>query len=147
MVEKKQLNVRIPVELQERIEKDDRSKVDIVVEALELYFDSKKHLDDSKHDTHVTSNNSMNDMPGISDASNNDTSGNSNASMDDNCISKFEPINSDGIARMRNEIEYLRSKVDDMIKLLHQEQVLHIQTQHMLTATPQVMKKWWQFWL
>lgn len=124
MVEKKQLNVRIPVELQERIENDDRSKVDIVVEALELYFGSKKHLDASK----------------------NDTSGNSNASKNDSLISKFEPIDSDGIARMKNEIEYLRSKVDDMIKLLHQEQVLHIQTQHMLTATPQVMKKWWQFW-
>ena len=178
MVEKKQLNVRIPVELQERIENDDRSKVDIVVEALELYFDSKKHLDDSKNDMTGNSNASKNDMMGNSNASKNDMTGNSNASKNDmtgnsnaskndmtgnsnaskndmqgsnainndNCISKFEPIDSDGIARMKNEIEYLRSKVDDMIKLLHQEQVLHIQTQHMLTATPQVMKKWWQFW-
>ena len=155
MVEKKQLNVRIPIELQERIEKDDRSKVDIVVEALELYFDSKKHLDDIKKDT---SDASMNDTPGNSNASmndiqvnsndiKNDTSGNSNASKNDNSISKLEPIDSNEIARMKNEIEYLRSKLDDMIKLLHQEQVLHIQTQHMLTATPQVMKKWWQFWL
>jgi predicted DNA-binding protein len=42
MGEKKQLNVRIPLELQEKIETSGRSKVDIVIEALELYFNSKK---------------------------------------------------------------------------------------------------------
>ena len=42
MGEKKQLNVRIPLELQEKIEKSGRPKVDIVTEALEFYFDSKK---------------------------------------------------------------------------------------------------------
>lgn len=40
MGEKKQLNVRIPLGLQEKIEKSGRPKVDIVIEALELYFKS-----------------------------------------------------------------------------------------------------------
>lgn len=146
MVEKKQLNVRIPFELQERIENDGRSKVDIVVEALELYFDSKNHNDASKNDISSDSNASKNDVPVNSNDSKQDTSANCNDSNNDNSISKFEQVDSNGIAGMKNEIEYLRSKVDDLIKLLHQEQVLHIQTQHMLT-TPQVMKKWWQFWL
>ena len=43
MGQKKQLNVRIPLELQEKIENSGRPKVDIVIEALEFYFDSKKH--------------------------------------------------------------------------------------------------------
>ena len=38
MGEKKQLNVRIPLELQEKIEESGRPKVDIVIEALELLF-------------------------------------------------------------------------------------------------------------
>jgi hypothetical protein len=47
---------------------------------------------------------------------------------------------------MKTEIEFLRAKIDDLLKLLHQEQVLHIQTQRMLTAPQPVQKKWWQFW-
>jgi len=150
MVEKKQLNVRIPLEMQEKIENDGRSKVEIVVEALELYFESKNdtlgNSNASKNNISGNSSASKNDISSNSNDSMNDASGNSNASLNDNSISKFEPGDSNEIARMKNEIEYLRSKVDDMIKLLHQEQVLHIQTQHMLTAPPQSMKKWWQFW-
>jgi hypothetical protein len=49
---------------------------------------------------------------------------------------------------MKNEIEYLRLKIDDLLKLLHQEQVLHIQTQRMITAPEKsnATKKWWQLW-
>jgi hypothetical protein len=47
---------------------------------------------------------------------------------------------------MKTEIEFLRAKIDDLLKLLHQEQVLHIQTQRMLTAPQPVQKNWWQFW-
>ncbi len=109
MGEKKQLNVRIPLELQEKIENDGRPKVEIVIEALELYFASKKQQNDSD-------------------------------------ISKLEQNYSNEAARMKTEIEFLRAKIDDLLKLLHQEQVLHIQTQRMLTAPQPPQKKWWQFW-
>jgi TolA-binding protein len=124
MGEKKQLNVRIPLELQEKIENDGRPKVEIVIEALELYFASKAKQDDS----------------------NNDISANNSASQNDSNISKIEQKDSNEVLRMKTEIEFLRAKIDDLLKLLHQEQVLHIQTQRMLTAPQPDQKKWWQFW-
>lgn len=102
MGEKKQLNVRIPLGLQEKIEKSGRPKVDIVIEALELYFNSN--------------------------------------------VSKLEPVESDEMNRMKKEVDFLRTKIDDLLKLLHQEQVLHIQTQRMLSSPQPEKKKWWQFW-
>ena len=143
MVEKKQLNVRIPVDLAEEIDGDGRPKVDIVVEALKLYFDSKKHPGDSSKGV-INNNASKNDDmaskngPIDSNNSNNDISDNSNdITIDSNCL-----------VRKENEVDFLRSKVDELLKLLHQEQVLHIQTQRMLTApeNSQLVRKWWQFW-
>lgn len=58
---KKQLNVRIPLELQEKIDNDGRPKVDIVIDALELYFASKKQPDDSMKDESADNNASQND--------------------------------------------------------------------------------------
>ncbi len=122
MGEKKQLNVRIPLELQEKIENSGRPKIDIVSEALEFYFDSKK-----------------NQTPG-------GISGESSASQSASNISKPDQAESDEMQRMKTEVEFLRSKIDDLLKLIHQEQVLHIQTQRMLTAPPPEEKKWWQVW-
>lgn len=116
MGEKKQLNVRIPLELQEKIDNSGRPKIDVVTEALEFYFESRK-------------NKSAVEMPGES-----------------NNISKIDLAKNDEIQMIKNEVEFLRSKIDDILKLLHQEQVLHIQTQRMLTAPPPEEKKWWQFW-
>ena len=48
MTDKKQLNVRIPCELHRRINATDRPKQAVVVDALELYFDSVPKQDDSK---------------------------------------------------------------------------------------------------
>ena len=124
MGKKKQLNVRIPLELQEKIDNDGRPKVEIVIEALELYFASKKQHDGSNKDESV----------------------NNNGSYNDSNVSKMEQIDSNEVSRMKGEIEFLRAKIDDVLKLLHQEQVLHIQTQRMLTAPQPVPKKWWQFW-
>ena len=47
------------------------------------------------------------------------------------------------VTRLEKEVEYLRGKMDELTKLLHQEQSLHLQTQQML---PEVKKRWWQFW-
>ena len=118
MGEKKQLNVRIPLELQEKIDKSGRPKIDIVTEALEFYFDSKKK----------------------------ENTGESSTSQSASNISKIDTAQSNEIQRMKNEVEFLRLKIDELLKLLHQEQVLHIQTQRMLTPAPPETKKWWQFW-
>lgn len=117
MGEKKQLNVRIPLELQEKIEESGRPKVDIVIEALELYFDSKKSKDAGKEEIPVESPNN-----------------------------KLEHVESDEMNRMKKEVDFLRAKIDDLLKLLHQEQVLHIQTQRMLSPPHTEKKKWWKFW-
>ena len=122
MGEKKQLNVRIPLELQGKIDNSGRPKIDIVTEALEFYFESKK-------------NKSAGEIPGESSASQSASN-----------ISKIDTAQNDEIQRMKNEVEFLRSKIDEILKLLHQEQVLHIQTQRMLTAPPPEEKKWWKFW-
>jgi len=145
MGEKKQLNVRIPLELQEKIENDGRPKVEIVIEALELYFASKKQHDNSNNDISANNSASQNDSntsQNDSSSSNND----SNDSHDNSNVSKIEQKDSNEVLRMKTEIEFLRSKIDDLLKLLHQEQVLHIQTQRMLTAPQPDQKKWWQFW-
>ncbi len=51
--------------------------------------------------------------------------------------------------RQDDEIKYLRSKLDEALKLVTQAQILQLQTQRALpepaTETP-VIKKWYQFW-
>jgi len=48
MIDKKQLNVRIPVELYNQITDTGESKAHIVIEAIRLYFDSNSYKSDSK---------------------------------------------------------------------------------------------------
>lgn len=48
------------------------------------------------------------------------------------------------VTRLGDEVKYLRGKVDELTKLLHQEQSLHLQTQRMLPGVKG--KRWWQFW-
>jgi len=59
------------------------------------------------------------------------------------------------VAHLENEIEYLKKKLDeagqekqDLMKLLNQEQSLHLQTQRQLMPTQEEIttKPWWQFW-
>jgi len=59
------------------------------------------------------------------------------------------------VAHLENEIDYLKQKLDeagqekqDLIKLLNQEQSLHLQTQRQLMPTAEEINKkaWWKFW-
>ena len=59
------------------------------------------------------------------------------------------------VTHMESEIEYLKKKLDeagqekqDLMKLLNQEQSLHLQTQRQLMPTPEEITKkaWWKFW-
>jgi hypothetical protein len=47
MAEKKQLNVRIPNDLYDKIDNSGKSKPEIVIEALTLYFDNDKSQSDN----------------------------------------------------------------------------------------------------
>ena len=59
------------------------------------------------------------------------------------------------VTHLENEIKYLKRKLDeagqekqDLMKLLNQEQSLHLQTQRQLIPTSEEIteKAWWQFW-
>jgi hypothetical protein len=50
-----------------KIENDGRSKVEIVIEALELYFASKKQHNDSNNDKSANNNDSQNDSTSFKD--------------------------------------------------------------------------------
>ncbi|OGY42581.1 MAG: hypothetical protein A2Y82_01705 [Candidatus Buchananbacteria bacterium RBG_13_36_9] len=59
------------------------------------------------------------------------------------------------VTHLESEIEYLKKKLDeagqerqDLMKLLNQEQSLHLQTQRQLMPTPEEITKkaWWKFW-
>ncbi len=94
--DRKQLNVKIPSDLWDEIEKIDLPKQNIVTDALRLYLDRDKQTENS-----------------------------------------FE-------VDLRSERDYLRSKLDETLKLLNQAQVLQLQTQKQLPEKTE--KEWWQFW-
>jgi len=59
------------------------------------------------------------------------------------------------VTHLENEIEYLKKKLDeagqekqDLMKLLNQEQSLHLQTQRQLMPSQDEItkKSWWKFW-
>jgi hypothetical protein len=57
---------------------------------------------------------------------------------------------SEYVLRLEDEVQYLRSKVDELLRTITQEQVLHLQTQRLLPnpepEKPIKSKHWWQFW-
>ena len=69
------------------------------------------------------------------------------AHLHDSQANRQEPPKTDNVARLETEIRYLREKVDSLLQLLHQEQIMHMQTQRQLPAPVEIEnKKWWQFW-
>jgi hypothetical protein len=60
---------------------------------------------------------------------------------DENTIEKL-------IETLQQERDYLKEKLDETLKLLHQEQVVHLQTQRLLPSseTSPMSKHWWRFW-
>jgi 5-bromo-4-chloroindolyl phosphate hydrolysis protein len=101
MVEKRQLNIRLPVDLYEKMSNSEESMVSIIEAALRQYYDTPKQADSSKD-----------------------------------------------VSYLLTEIDFLRSQIIELEKLLHQEQSLHLQTQKqiMLGQEEIIKKNWWQFW-
>ncbi len=101
VADKKQLNIRIPSDLWDELEKIDMPKQNVVSDALRLYFASN---------------------------------GQQNTSNEKD---------------LRSEIEYLRSKLDEALKLVHQSQILQVQQQRLLSdlnTKESTKKKWWKIW-
>ena len=100
MVEKKQLNIRLPVDLYEKMSNSEESMVSIIEAALRQYYDTQKQADSSKDVSHLLS-----------------------------------------------EIDFLRSQILELEKLLHQEQVISLQAKQIMPSQEEITKKaWWQFW-
>ena len=100
MVETKQVNIRLPNDLFQKLENTGRPKTDIIIEALNQYFEGGQQSDTKE------------------------------------------------VELLKKELEYLQAKHDEILKLFHQEQVLHVQMQKMLQPSTEetIEKKWWQFW-
>jgi len=49
---------------------------------------------------------------------------------------------------LREDVQYLRSKLDETTRLISNEQSLHLQTQRLLPAPELIAsdKKWWEIW-
>jgi hypothetical protein len=103
MVEKRQLNIRLPVDLYDKMANSSESMVSIIEAALREHYDTSKQVDSSKDVSHLLT-----------------------------------------------EIEFLRSQILELEKLLHQEQSLHLQTQRQIMPTQDEQKEkgkqWWKFW-
>jgi hypothetical protein len=100
MVETKQVNIRLPNDLFQKLETAGRPKTDLIIEALNQYFEGGRQSDNKE------------------------------------------------VELLKLELEYIKNKHDEVLKLFHQEQVLHVQMQNMLQPSKEetIEKKWWQFW-
>ncbi len=121
------ITIRVDDELAEEIEKKrgDKSKADFYREILEHYLRSSEDGMDAHEKDKSKSE-----------------------SEDGTASPEKDAGKHEYILRLEDEVKYLRTKVDDLIRTLNQEQVLHLQTQKLLPApeTPAKLKPWWQFW-
>ncbi len=134
MVEKKQLNVRVPAELFDKIDNSGMSKQELVEEALVIYFDSKN---DQNNNNLLESNSRL--IENNSDLLKN----NSN-------------LLAETIA-LKNEIQFkdmiIKAKEDNIRDLQNQtgflifefQRINKINEQLLLTENESI-KKWWEFW-
>lgn len=100
MVEKRQLNIRLPVDLYEKMASSEESMVSIIEVALRQYYDTSGKHESIKDDTHLLT-----------------------------------------------EIEFLRSQIIELEKLLHQEQVISLQAKQIMPSSEEIkLKSRWQFW-
>jgi hypothetical protein len=120
MVEKKQLNVRVPAELFDKIDNSGKAKQELVEEALELYFDSK----------HDQNNSNM-------------LENNSNMLAETIALKKeiqFKDViikaREDNIRDLQNQTGFLISEFQRINKI----------NEHLLLTEPESIKKWWEFW-
>jgi len=116
MVEKKQLNVRIPAELFDKIDNSGKSKQELVEEALELYFDSNF---DSKH--YQNNSNLLSETTALQ----------KEIQFKDVIIKAKE----DNIKDLQNQTGFLICEFQRINKINEQ-----------LLLTQPESKKWWEFW-
>ncbi len=131
MVEKKQLNVRVPAELFDKIDNSGMSKQELVEEALELYFDSKSDSNMLEYNSNSLENNSNL----IEDHSNllaETLSLKKEIQFKDVIIKAKE----DNIRDLQNQTGFLISEFQRINKINEQ----------LLLTEPESIRKWWEFW-
>ncbi len=127
MVEKKQLNVRVPEELFDKIDNSGKSKQELVEEALVLYFDSKN---DNNNSNLLENNSNLLEI-------------NSNMLAEAASLKKeiqFKDViikaKEDNIRDLQNQTGFLISEFQRINKINEQ----------LLLTEPESIKKWWEFW-
>jgi methionine salvage enolase-phosphatase E1 len=63
-------------------------------------------------------------------------------------LNQASPDQDKHVESLQSEIMFLRDQVEELDRLLHQEQSLHLQTQKQIMPSPEEIrtKAWWQFW-
>ncbi len=138
MVEKKQLNVRVPAELFDKIDNSGMSKQELVEEALVLYFDSKDDIKDDQNKSNMLETNSK-------------LLENNSSLLENNSNLLAETI------ALKKEIQFkdviIKAKEDNIKDLQNQtgflifefQRINKINEQLLLTENESI-KKWWEFW-
>ncbi len=119
MSNKKQLNVRIPSEIFDKIDNSGKSKQDLVEEALMLYFDSNPDSKSNQNDSKLIA-----EMLALQ----------KEIQFKDAIIKAKE----DNIKDLQNQAGFLISEFQRINKI--NEQLL------LLPAPTEPVKRWWQFW-
>lgn len=122
---KRQLNVRIPDEWYERVEQDEKPTVDIVIDALKLYYEG------------VLSQASTGD-------SNNDSTPDSKAILEIESL-KTELAHKNEIIRIREEsIRDLQLQTGFLISEF--QKLTGMYEKSLMPAPVEIKKKWWEVW-
>lgn len=117
MVDKKQLNVRVPSELFDKIDNSGKSKQYLVEEALMLFFDSNRVSKEGQNDSTLLA-----EILALQ----------KEIQFKDAIIKAKE----DNIKDLQNHAGFLISEFQRINKINEQ----------LLLAEPEPTKKWWQFW-
>ncbi len=131
MVEKRQLNVRVPAELFDKIDNSGISKQELVEEALVLYFDSKHDIkDDSDNSCLLETNNKL-------------LENNSNLLAEAIALKKEIQFKDVIIKAKEDNIKDLQNQTGFLI--FEFQRINKINEQLLLTENGSI-KKWWEFW-
>lgn len=138
MVEKKQLNVRVPAELFDKIDNSGMSKQDLVEEALVLYFDSKDDIKESQNDGNLLENNSK-----LLEKDRILLETNSNLLAETIALKKEIQFKDVIIKAKEDNIKDLQNQTGFLI--FEFQRINKINEQLLLTENGSI-KKWWEFW-
>ncbi len=138
MVEKKQLNVRVPAELFDKIDNSGKSKQDLVEEALKLYFANKNDIKENQNDSNLLENDSK-----LLEKERNLLETNSKLLAETMVLQKEIQFKDVIIKSKEDNIKDLQNQTGFLI--FEFQRINKINEQLLLTEHESI-KKWWEFW-